>query len=81
MPLQTAPRNAPGPAVDPLVEHLEHIVNARTNGMVRELRVDLYPGEVVLHGRARTYYTKQLATHAVFDAVKGRTLTNNIHVG
>ena len=84
MKLQTAP--APAPVVQetivvsPLVEKLEHFVHARTNGMVRNLRVTVIGNEVTLSGLAPTYYTKQLATHAVFNAADGVTLINSIDV-
>ena len=80
MSLQTASPTRSTPSVDPLVERLEHVVHARTNGMVRDLQISVLEGEVILYGKVRTYYTKQLATHAVFTAVQGISLTNNINV-
>jgi hypothetical protein len=44
------------------------------------LRVDVDSGAVVITGRAPTYYTKQLATHAVFETVDDVCLTNDIEV-
>ncbi|MFQ5731566.1 MAG: hypothetical protein ACE5KM_06400 [Planctomycetaceae bacterium] len=63
-----------------LVEQLEVVVKARTNGLVRNLSIARYGNEVVLSGTTHTYYTKQLATHAVYEALQGVTLTNNIEV-
>ena len=72
-----------------LTELVERVIRNRTGGQVRDLRVDVFDGEVVLSGRTSTYYTKQLATHAALDAVDkeivGRdmpslTLTNDIRV-
>ncbi len=72
-----------------LTELVERVIRNRTGGQIRELRVDVFNGEVVLNGQTSTYYTKQLATHAALDAVEkeivGReipslTLTNDIRV-
>lgn len=72
-----------------LTELVERVIRNRTGGQIRELRVDVFNGEVVLSGRTTTYYIKQLATHAALDAVEkeiiGRdmpslTLTNDIRV-
>jgi len=63
-----------------LEERLEHFVHERTNGTVQQLGVRVVGEQVILSGRAPSYYTKQLATHAVIDAVRGLTLKNNIKV-
>jgi hypothetical protein len=82
MSLQSVPHlaNAARPS-NPLVERLEHFVNARTNGMIRHLEVSVVDSDVIISGKANTYYTKQLATHAILDLVQGCSLTNNIEVG
>jgi osmotically-inducible protein OsmY len=77
-------------ATSELTELVERVIRNRTGGQIRELRVDVFNGEVVLTGQTSTYYTKQLATHAALDAVEkekivGRdmpslTLTNDIRV-
>lgn len=63
-----------------LVDRVERLVRQRTSGLVRGLRVELLPGEVVISGRTSTYYAKQLATHAALDACDHVTLTNDIEV-
>lgn len=63
-----------------LKETLERLVQTRTGGMVRGLRVDVLDGEVILSGRTSTYYAKQLATHAALNAVDPITVTNAIEV-
>jgi len=63
-----------------LADHVERVVSEKTRGMIRGLRVEVRPGEVILSGRARTYYAKQLATHAVLDAIEDAALTNAIEV-
>ncbi len=63
-----------------LVTRVERIVREKTSGLIRDLRVDCGPGEVVLTGRAATYYAKQLATHAALEACDDLTLTTDIEV-
>jgi hypothetical protein len=62
------------------VEAVERAIRLRTSGQIRELHVDISDGEVVLTGRTSTYYTKQLATHAVLDLVDDLGLSNEIEV-
>jgi hypothetical protein len=56
-------------------------IQARTHGQVRGLRVELADEQVVLLGRARTYYAKQLALHGAMDYIAGQTIVNRIEVG
>jgi len=63
-----------------LSEHIERLVRQRTSGLIRDLKIDVLPGEILLTGRAATYYAKQLATHAALDACEHLTLTNDIEV-
>ena len=75
MELQTVP--------DPkqmLVARVERTVREKTSGLIRDLRVDFASGEIVITGRAATYYAKQLATHAALEACDDITLTNDIEV-
>ena len=62
------------------VDTIERVVRSRTNGMIRGLHVSMVNGEIVISGRASTYYAKQLATHAVRDTDKDVILTNDIEV-
>ena len=64
----------------PLAARVERLVREKTNGMIRDLRVAVLPGEVIITGRAPTYYAKQLATHAALDFCDDLTLTNDIDV-
>ena len=63
-----------------LPEIVEQLILARTGGRVRDLRVEVTDREIILLGRTSTYYSKQLATHAVLDSVEGVSLTNDIEV-
>ena len=56
--------------VDPrqvLRESVEQLVRTRIGSLVRGLRVDVQNQDVVLSGRASTFYAKQLATHAAMS--------------
>lgn len=63
-----------------LIARIEQSVHSRTGGRIRGLRVEIVDGEVVISGRTSTYYSKQLATHAVLSAVEDVSLTNEIEV-
>jgi hypothetical protein len=63
-----------------LAQRIEEIVRSRTGGTIRQLQVDVTDGQVTLTGRTSSYYQKQLATHAVLEAIEARTLTNEIEV-
>lgn len=71
-----------------VVERIEHFIQSQTNGMIRDLIVDVVGESVVISGRTKTYYTKQLATHAVLSTVSDLiasdgnavVLTNDIEV-
>jgi hypothetical protein len=59
---------------------LERHIRARTGSRVRNLAVELCPEGIVLHGRANTYYVKQLAQHGVRDLLPQVRLENAIVV-
>ena len=63
-----------------LAQRIGEAVQSRTGGNVRELHVEMDDRRVVLTGRTSTYYSKQLATHAVYDVLTGAELTNDIEV-
>ena len=75
MELQTVPD-----ARQLLVQRVERTVREKTSGLIRDLRIECLTGEIVLTGRAATYYAKQLATHAALEACDDLTLTNDIEV-
>ena len=67
---------------DPAVRgEVERRIAARTGGRVRELRVEVGEGWVVLRGRAGTYHVKHLAQQAAREALPGTRLENGITVG
>lgn len=73
-------RRAPQ-GVSDLASTLVSRIQARTHGQVRELRVELADERIVIRGRARTYYAKQLAQHGAMDYSGGQTIVNQIVVG
>lgn len=80
MELQTLPKREPAPAEASLADQIERLIRERTSGLIRSLHVDVYSHEVVINGRASTYYAKQLATHAALEACENYALTNDIEV-
>jgi hypothetical protein len=68
------------PSSPELLEQIEQAVQARTGGRIRGLRVRLDDGCLVVSGRTSTYYNKQLATHAVRDAVDDMSVQNDVEV-
>jgi hypothetical protein len=63
-----------------LQEELEERVRKRTSRRVRNLHVELWPGRVVLRGRAGSFHVKQLAQHGVLDLLPDVALDNAIVV-
>jgi hypothetical protein len=64
-----------------LADSISRLVQSRTGGRIRSLNVEVVGGDVVISGRASTYYLKQLATHAALDlAGQFATLSNEIAV-
>ncbi len=47
---------------------LERLVDSRTGGRVRNLRVERIDGRVIVHGCSSSYHVRQLALAAVLDA-------------
>ena len=60
---------------------LENVVQSRTGRRVLNLDIDLQPERVVLHGRAVSYYVKQLAQEGVREFLPHVALENEIIVG
>jgi hypothetical protein len=67
-------------AREALVDRVERSIRLRTTGLIRNLKVEIHSEEIVVTGRAATYYAKQLATHAALEACNRLTLTNDIEV-
>jgi hypothetical protein len=67
------------PTAEALSE-LEQHVQRRLNGRVRDFRLSLRDDGLVLKGYARSYYAKQLAQHAVMEAVDVPINANDIEV-
>ena len=61
-------------------EYVELQLQRRLGGRVRDLRLVMRPGGVILQGRASTYHAKQLAQHAAMEIVGRPILANDIEV-
>ncbi|MBI3411965.1 MAG: hypothetical protein HY040_26845 [Planctomycetes bacterium] len=59
---------------------VEDYVRSRLSGRIYELRVLIRDQGLVLQGRARTYYAKQLAQHVVGEASELPIRANEIEV-
>jgi hypothetical protein len=59
---------------------LEALVYSRLGWRIRELRLVVSAEGVLLRGRSRTYYAKQLAQHVVMKAAGLPILANEIEV-
>ena len=55
-------------------------IDALTYRQIRDLNIVHDMDRVVLHGRTKSYYVKQLATHAVLDLMPGVAIENSICV-
>jgi hypothetical protein len=70
----------PESVVERLAATIEHVVWRATGAAVRDLRVEIRQEQVILTGRCRTYYTKQVAQHAAMQTAGGWDLLNLIDV-
>ena len=59
---------------------IEQVVWRATAAAVKQLQVEVCDGEIILTGRCRTYYTKQVAQHAAMGAAVGWNVLNRIDV-
>jgi hypothetical protein len=59
---------------------LEDLLQHRLRGQVREVRVLLREGRVVLQGRAASYHAKQLAQHLLLRTLETAILVNEVEV-
>jgi BON domain-containing protein len=63
-----------------LAAKIEQVVWHATAAGVKNLRVELRGEEVLLTGRCRTYYIKQIAQHAAMQTAVGWSVVNQIDV-
>jgi hypothetical protein len=69
------------PAGDDLAYRLVSQIAHRTGGQVRDLEVESSEDHIIIRGRSRTYYMKQLAQEAALDESGDRCiLVNEIEV-
>ena len=59
---------------------LETRIRIRLGGQIRDIRVMCRDDGLVLQGRSRTYYAKQLAQHLVMEVTSIPIIANEIDV-
>lgn len=64
----------------PSEEILVHSVHMRTDRQIRRLEVHCDGPRIRLVGESRSYYLKQLATHAVLELAPHASIENSIAV-
>jgi hypothetical protein len=62
------------------LDEIERRVLERSGRRIKDLRVSVYRGQIVLEGRTDTYYGKQLAQHGALELVPEGWLQNAIDV-
>jgi hypothetical protein len=62
------------------LDALQGLLQCRLRGMVRDVRVVLRTGQVVVQGIAGSYYAKQLAQHLALRELATAALVNEIDV-
>lgn len=67
------------PTAETLAE-LEQHIQSRLNGRVRNFRLSIRADGLVLEGHTHTYHAKQLAQHALMEAVDVPISANEIKV-
>lgn len=55
-------------------------IDTLTFRQIADLRVECSGEQVILKGRSKTYYAKQLATQAVQDLIPGAIVMNSVDV-
>ncbi len=63
-----------------LEENLIQRIRRQTGCKISRLSVEVQPGVIRISGSCWTFYTKQLAQHAVMAMTEGETIANEIEV-
>ena len=63
------------------MEHIQHEIRRNLSLRVHNFQMRVVDEGLILEGRTKTYYGKQLIQHAVMDATEFPILANNIVVG
>jgi hypothetical protein len=69
-----------GPQLIAILAALQHRIQCCLNSRVRDFRLFVRDGGLVLQGRSFTYYAKQLAQHMVMAAIDLPICANEIEV-
>ena len=76
----TSPSNADPERLEQLAGVIRLRIDSRLPGRVRNLKVSIQAGTLVLEGTCATYHTKQLAQHAALGILQDEHLENAIVV-
>ena len=60
-----------GQSADSIAGSVEHAIRRRTDGQIRQLRVEVTPCTLLLHGYSATFHLKQIAQHAAMGPGRG----------
>jgi hypothetical protein len=71
---------AEGTAMDLQNAQFEEIVKVRLNGRITDFQLVVQSQGLILRGKARSYYAKQLAQHTVMKMTSMPILANEIQV-
>lgn len=74
------PTSEPWP-VETLEIKIRNRIENRLGPRIRNLRVEVANGRVIIGGDCSTYYSKQLAQHAALGVIEDEHLDNLIEVG
>jgi hypothetical protein len=61
-------------------QRLESLLQDRLGNRIRNLRIHVLPGGIVLEGQTATYHAKQLAQHAAMELATAPIVANDIQV-
>jgi hypothetical protein len=75
--IQVGSRPGSGDEADSLAERIGSLLEGKFCGRVQQLQVVCSEGRLILKGRCRTYYAKQLAHQAVLEETGGYPLLVN----
>ena len=63
------------------LEQIQHVIRSDFSLGIHDFRIRAVDDGLILDGRTKTYYGKQMVQHAVMDLTDFSILANNIVVG
>ena len=80
VPQRGGPRRSAAEEAQLVAGEIFRLVQARTSGQVRGLRVEVRSGEIRLSGKCASFYIKQLAQQAAIEHLDTEAIVNEIDV-